>query len=283
MCAPHVFYHQTWDTIQVEEEANMPLAPDEKTQVSSAVLNDQRLCTFKSFLTHRLGVSGDHVQHLGISPAVHGMLIHDVMARFWQGVRTHQALCRLTTQDMRQLITTLIDNSPCLAEQAKLDINIERDLVKDLLVQWLEEEKTWPPFEVMATEAPIQYRIGQLMFKLRLDRVDQTAEGAVRIVDYKTGQVRAAELDPNDLNSVQMPLYACAWPNVSQLTLIQIKAGQLKAHHKAIDNDDKRFWLKALEMLAESYVTGVVQVKPQNTQVCNLCQMQSVCRIGEHQ
>jgi ATP-dependent helicase/nuclease subunit B len=65
------------------------------------------------------------------------------------------------------------------------------------------------PFRVQAVEQRAAFAVGPLTFDVRIDRVDELADGTLVIIDYKTGE-RATSADwfGARLRDAQVPLYA---------------------------------------------------------------------------
>ncbi|HVJ29779.1 MAG TPA: PD-(D/E)XK nuclease family protein, partial [Gammaproteobacteria bacterium] len=68
---------------------------------------------------------------------------------------------------------------------------------------------TRAPFRVRAVEQRASVTIGPLTFDVRIDRVDELADGTLAIIDYKTNErATSAEWFGPRLRDAQVPLYA---------------------------------------------------------------------------
>jgi DNA helicase-2/ATP-dependent DNA helicase PcrA len=64
--------------------------------------------------------------------------------------------------------------------------------------------------KVVAVERPFAYQLGELTIRGRMDRVDETPDGAV-VIDYKSSAVsEQAKADERARNSLQLQVYAMA-------------------------------------------------------------------------
>src|SRR5208337_3037116 len=63
--------------------------------------------------------------------------------------------------------------------------------LRALVIAWLALERERAPFAVREVEAQRSIELGQLTFRLRLDRVDALAGGGLAILDYKSGRVES--------------------------------------------------------------------------------------------
>ncbi|MDH5552706.1 MAG: PD-(D/E)XK nuclease family protein, partial [Nitrosomonas sp.] len=57
-----------------------------------SVIKDFAACPFRAMAKHRLGVESLVVPHVGLNALERGMLIHDVLAKIWQQLKTKSAL-----------------------------------------------------------------------------------------------------------------------------------------------------------------------------------------------
>ena len=75
----------------------------------------------------------------------------------------------------------------------------------------LRAEARRAPFRVRAVEQESVVTLGPLTFNVRIDRIDELADGTIAIIDYKTGE-RATSADwfGERLRDAQVPLYADA-------------------------------------------------------------------------
>jgi ATP-dependent helicase/nuclease subunit B len=86
---------------------------------------------------------------------------------------------------------------------------LELEQLQRVLRALLREEAGRAPFVVRAAEQEAVIALGPLTFNVRVDRIDELADGTVAIVDYKTGE-RATGSDwfGERLRDAQVPLYA---------------------------------------------------------------------------
>jgi RecB family exonuclease len=87
--------------------------------------------------------------------------------------------------------------------------DLEAEQLERVLGALLRAEALRAPFRVQAVEQRAVFAVGPLTFDVRIDRVDELADGTLAIIDYKTGE-RATGADwfwPR-LRDAQVPLYA---------------------------------------------------------------------------
>jgi len=146
-----------------------------------------------------------------------GSFIHELLEKAWRGLAepTRAGLQRwLQGPHAEQTLATWGTQleAELLAEYPAEIAALVSEWGQQTVYQWLvyEAERALD-FRCIAAEEQAQYDFGPLSLSLRLDRIDQLADGRYVLVDYKTGQ--SAELPlkkwlrprPVDL---QLPLYA---------------------------------------------------------------------------
>ena len=93
---------------------------------------------------------------------------------------------------------------------------IEQERQCALIHQWLETEKTRAPFTVVAIEETYSTEFEGITLTIRIDRVDQLADGRFLIIDYKTGESSVNAWKGERPKEPQLPLYALVYPYLQQ-------------------------------------------------------------------
>src|SRR5690554_341004 len=83
---------------------------------------------------------------------------------------------------------------------------LEKERLVRLLTLWLEQEKTRPPFKVIAVEEAQDIVFSGLQLKLRIDRIDQLESGDLLLIDYKTGSPKMKSWLSERPDEPQLPL-----------------------------------------------------------------------------
>jgi RecB family exonuclease len=170
---------------------------------------------------------------------------------------------------------------------------------------WLDYERRRGDFSVLAAEDKRELALGPLRLKVRLDRVDETADGARIVIDYKTGKPSLAALLGARPDEPQLPLYlVAAEPDAAALAFARVSAGEMKFVGLARDAEllegaktpaDARksgaeaswdaqlaFWRAELERLAAQFAEGRAEVDPKKQlNTCRGCGVQPFCRVYE--
>jgi ATP-dependent helicase/nuclease subunit B len=294
--------------------------PREQSAGGSDVLQLQAACPFRAFATKRLGAGELNRSDWGLTAGERGELLHKVLQAIWspESGRLHtldDLLAAKRNEHLRQIVDEAIatvfaneldpigDEDPWL--HAYLDS--ERRRLSKLIVEWLALEATRFPFEVIACEEKLKdVSVGGLKLRLRADRIDEVADYARVLIDYKTGsEVSTADWNPPRPTQPQLPLYA-AFGNVEDVrgvVFARIRAGdtcfigkvadaktQLLPDVKATSalvkypySDKVRDeWSEALLNLAQDFLFGEAAVDPKDgRKTCEHCQLPGLCRVAE--
>ncbi|HET9099680.1 MAG TPA: PD-(D/E)XK nuclease family protein, partial [Acidobacteriaceae bacterium] len=297
-----------------------PAIPFQGTQVRSGVtfLKDQAACPFRAFAEIRLAAEPIEKSDTGLAAAAQGTILHDVLQRFWDEMKSQKRLLESSEDECREILRTHIghalrrfrEHAEESWQRALLDI--EADRLEHRLMDWLQVEKLRPDFTVVAMESELeQVRLGAVELRCRIDRIDQVEQGIV-LLDYKTGSVDSKACDGERPDEPQLPAYAVLrhdaagdetplagiafaglHPRKVDLTVVSSVAGAFPANPGARSNPRETMspegmqqlqqeWRTTLTRLAEDFVSGVVVVDPKNgRETCRYCPQGLLCRIRE--
>lgn len=184
----------------------------------TGVLQQQARCPFDAFATFRLGARQPTAPSLGLSPADKGSAVHNVMAKIWELLLDHEGL-RAHADRLGELVEEAVETVfRDLRGNARLELGerylaLEKARVRQLTEQFLRLELQREPFRVAGIEEELLRDFAGLTFRLRMDRVDQTAAGHYLIIDYKTGNaVHVNRWLGERPDEPQLPLYALCYP-----------------------------------------------------------------------
>jgi DNA helicase-2/ATP-dependent DNA helicase PcrA len=131
----------------------------------------------------------------------YGGSMHRVLKTYFESVQQERAL------SSEELIDLFRDDFA----QAVIDDPYQRELYEQQaiqqLVDFLKVVSRTPLLKVLHTEEHFEIRVGEATVAGRIDRIDDLGNGAVAIVDYKTGKPRTQE-DADE--SLQLSIYAIA-------------------------------------------------------------------------
>lgn len=219
-----------------EDFSQIPLAAANAAGGSS-VLTFQSQCPFKAFATARMGAQGWEPAQAGLTPAVRGKLLHEVLHSVWAGapagIRTHAELAAKTDLQgfvaehvgrvMREHVPTGVRE-----QMPQRYLDLEEMRLTALVTEWLEFERERIPFNVARTELDVTRAIAGLTLKLRLDRIDRLSDGSLLVIDYKTGDVSPKMWEMPRPDDVQLPLYTGFGLDGQLRTELQRESGNAK-------------------------------------------------------
>src|SRR5581483_11146129 len=229
-----------------------------------------------------------------------GTLVHSTLERFWQEVRTQEALRRRT--DIPDVIREAARSAIARLEARRgaplpeRFAQLERRRLEQLAAEWLEIEKQREPFEVMQPEGEQEAEVGGIRFRLKIDRVDRLRDGSDVIVDYKTSRPSVSEWDGDRPDAPQLPLYSVVHTQhpLAGVAFAVLKPGEMKyrgvVQRQEIIPGTQRTeieprvaeWRVVLEKLAADFRSGIATADPKNiAQSCRYCHLAGFCRISD--
>ncbi|MDQ6965604.1 MAG: PD-(D/E)XK nuclease family protein, partial [Mariprofundaceae bacterium] len=188
--------------IEVEtfnDAPDVPMLAGERVEGGSGIVKNQSACAFRAFAVHRLGLAPLETPEPGIDAAAKGSLIHMALEYIWTHLASQEDLLALDDVSEAALIGAAISHA--LGPHAPGGLRrplpdslrvFERERMRRVLTEWLQQERVRPSFRVESCEKPYQLRLpeaGSVSFPVHLkaDRMDRDVEGRKFLIDYKTG------------------------------------------------------------------------------------------------
>jgi RecB family exonuclease len=282
-------------------------SPPYRVKGGTYLLKAQAACPFRAYANYRMRVDALEIPVEGIDMRVRGSLLHLLLQRFWEEVRTQEELLNLDTGRTRAILTGLCD---AILEgnrngyvPGKLRTLEQERLVK-LALDWLEIERKRLPFKVLSVEEREELQVGALKVTAIADRVDEILpDGGMVLLDYKTGSVSLSDIVGETLLEPQLPVYTLYGRHQPALGvgIAQVRAGECRlkgilATDEDVNNPEEPLkmmnmeewnqlreqWRARLESLAVDIVEGRADVAPAREQVCNFCELYPLCRIKDN-
>jgi len=276
----------------------------------TAVFRDQAACPFRAFARVRLGAETLAEPESGLDDSTRGRLLHGVLARVWQALKTHAALCAYPPQELQTLVRAHVTAQLAHEARTRPDTfsarftDIEQRRLEALVQDWLALEKQRAPFTVAATEQPAEIVLGGLRIQAVIDRLDTLADGSRAVIDYKTGRWKPDPWTGARPDEPQLPLYSLACAPVSAVLFARLRRGEMGftgvARHdrwvpgvRAFDTTRdmaaygswdglQHAWREALEALGQSFRRGEAAVDPKyRLKTCEHCGLTPLCRVHE--
>jgi len=292
--------------------------PPRNAHGGASTLTAQSQCAFKAFATARLDAEIWGPAEAGLTAKERGQLLHEVLHSVWagppRGIRSHAELVALP--DLRAFVADHVRGAiqtamPLRARDSMPPryLALEETRLLNLVIEWLEFERTRVPFTVLDTEQKTSVSVAGLPLRLRLDRIDRLIDNSLFVIDYKSGNPTPNSWDLPRPDDVQLPLYSnfaiSAEANeIGGLVFAKVRAGEpefagkvrnakatlradLRANtnlvKKPLDSDQLSEWKQYIEDLALAFLAGRSAVNPRDyPDTCEYCSLQVLCRIGEN-
>lgn len=279
----------------------------------SSILKNQALCPFRAFASNRLGADGLATPADGISPMLHGSLMHKVLEYFWKETRTLDNLLALDAESLDARIQHHV--SQVVSEERGLNYRpefrgVEGKRLARLALAYLEQEKDREPFEVIGFEKEILQDVEGQSIRLVIDRVDRLESGLEAIIDYKTGKVDPKKWFGERPEDPQLPLYAISAENTPAAVAFAVIRDAECVYRGVVtqtgifpglpptrrsSNEDLieagldmpatiDTWRQVLHQLMAGFLAGDAAIDPKNgSKTCDssYCDLQPLCRINE--
>jgi ATP-dependent helicase/nuclease subunit B len=272
------------------------------------VLELQSRCPFRAFAELRLHAQPLEEPQAGVDRRLRGQVLHRALERFWSGLGSQAALLALSAEACERRVADAVEEAlaqvspPTTGPRA---LGLEGDWQRRAIGQLLALERARGPFTVTETERELTGRIGGLELRLRVDRVDE-AEGALVVIDYKSGATRGAPWRGARMDAPQLPLYAVLHPRrPAAIALAETGSGGarfLGVGDEAVDiegvlpaerfplteDKEKGFgwraiterWWAWLDALANDHAAGRAVVDPKlAADTCRHCHLGALCRV----
>jgi len=300
----------------VDDDLAPPIPDGTAIRGGAGVLDAQGDCPFKAVSRFRLRADPWPSPVDGFSALERGILVHAAVAAFWRDVREHATLVSLPEHELARRIDAAVTAAvECIsiARRSRLPPVVaagEASRLARIVGSWLVDfERPRPPFTVIEVEASRPLALAGLQLSLRLDRLDELADGGIAIIDYKTGKVASppqwfdprpvepqlglywlsqqgfdparpvralayAQLRPGEMKAVGLAGDATAWPQLSESSDLRrsdlVDWAAVEAH-----------WRRSLTALAVEVREGRAPVAPRDVvRTCRECGLQALCRIG---
>ncbi len=301
------------DKPQIDELKSPGVLMHGTARGGSSILKHQALCPFRAFASNRLGADGMETPADGISPMLHGSLVHSVLEYFWKETKTQAALLALGEDALGERVrkhVTHVTSQERGLQQRPAFREVEAARVYRHVMEFLKLDMQRDAFEVTGFEKEILPEIEGQPIRLIIDRVDSLPSGEEIIIDYKTGKVEPKKWFGERPEDPQLPLYAiaakeppaavvfgiiredgCSFngvvtqqgllpdlpPKETSRTRELVEAGQNMP--ETIQN-----WRQTLHHLMADFLAGNAAIDPKGgTRICenSYCELQSLCRVDE--
>lgn len=272
------------------------------------LFKDQAECPFRSFAKHRLQTQTAEFPELDFAHRERGVMVHQALEYFWKETRTLKELVNLSEQNklpgkIESAVNKAMRQQDTWMTRQTRFIELEKNRIVDLILQWLRIEMERTEFEVIDQEKTISLSVSGISFNLRIDRIDKTPAGKYFLIDYKTGNIQTGDWFSDRIKEPQLPLYALQQspsailfgqvkkgklrfqgvidPAVQDTGLTPIKLKKITELTECTDWDELlNYWKRKLTALADQFLSGNTEVDPvDGIPTCRNCGLQTLCRV----
>jgi ATP-dependent helicase/nuclease subunit B len=311
-----------WETLHnqianweyLEDHQAPRLNSSKPQQGGTGLLKAQAQCPFKAFAEYRLGLAAQATLNLpkpGLSARERGELLHRLLEKLWQQLSSQAILQTYSATQLAYLLDEILSIELLNIQKKRphlwqaVFIQLEKQRCHKQLKRWLEKEKARPPFQIMQVEDKQTLKLGDLLLRLRIDRIDRLADGSLLLVDYKTSETLSCHDWLGERpNAPQLPLYSLVYAEkVQALAFAQLSAKQGGKWIGLSQNDTQipgilplaKFrsdlssshwstllstWHTHLSQLVQQFQTGYALVDPkEGEKTCRYCTRSVFCRI----
>jgi hypothetical protein len=173
------------------------------------MLGRQARCPIRAFCQDRLGARQLEPLAFGVSPRLRGIAAHDAVEQLLQDLPQQASFATKGEAIAPSIAHALARVFGRTRHQLAALYELESEHLQAVLNALLQAELKRGPFRVRAVEQRATATVGPLTLHVRIDRIDELADGSVAVLDYKTSE-RASSADwfRARLRDAQVPLYA---------------------------------------------------------------------------
>ncbi|MEK6211796.1 MAG: PD-(D/E)XK nuclease family protein [Pseudomonadota bacterium] len=284
-----IFAARRSETVQ---DGQAPALATRTPRGGTRILSDQAACPFRAFARHRLAAEGLEEPVAGLDARARGLLLHTLMKELWSELKGSQGIQGDCGPAIERAAAAAV-------REAKLEepfAALERKRLAKLAREWLEVERSRPPFEVVAMEEKRKLAVAGLELNGRIDRMDKLEAGGHVLIDYKGGATSRKDWLGERPEEPQLPVYAVnAKEDVAAVAFAKLKTGDLRfsgyAREKGLLPKVELYrdweglivgWRNELDALGKGFASGDARVDPKKLlQTCRNCDLQPLCRVYE--
>ena len=205
------------EAVTLKHDPVPPVSATENVAGGAATLQRQLHEPFGAFALGRLGVSVLRPIEPGLSPLLRGNLIHAAAYHLYREQPAQADVKGWPASELDERIDAAVHRAFARYERdtdRKLRelFLLERQRVSGLLRELVQADLQRDPWSIDALEQATDLVLAGVRLRLRIDRIDRLTDGAVAILDYKTGSRRKLLDRDGEPTDAQLVVYAIAAP-----------------------------------------------------------------------
>ena len=230
-------------TVETIHDHRGPPCDDAALTGGTYLFTLQAACPFKAFAELRLGARVPDEAAPGLDALDRGNLVHRILERVWEQLRSHEGLLSETENELENLVrlrvsTEILNQLGDRALRNPRFVEIEQARLEGIIGNWLRLEMQRSPFTVLEQEKLQRATVGGIEVSIRADRVDRLDNEEIVIIDYKTGACSPTGWEGSRPDEPQLPIYAVATDDhVAGVVFGRITAGKVEFRGLAKSTD----------------------------------------------
>lgn len=205
-----------------------------------------------AFIQGRMRARRIYPQAIGISPPMRGNILHDALYNLYLDLPDDSVIRGWTGAKLETRIATAVEfalarherNADRVLQQL---LALERARVASLLRQFVAIDAERGCFKVAGVEGRFEFVAGNVRLPLRFDRIDAFDDDSIAILDYKSGAKKMLVNRNNEVQELQLFVYACATDaNVSALALVNIDSREITFEGAGRSYTTEQIWPELL-------------------------------------
>jgi RecB family exonuclease len=238
----------------------------------------------------------------GIDSRLRGRLLHSLCESLWRELSGQVQLHAMTSAQRASCIerhwqAALADVGTQVRDRVDARV-LERERLRStqLVTRLLELEAARAPFRIAALEQELNIDWAGATLRMRVDRVDELADGSRLLIDYKSGRADSMQLDAPQPRPLQLAAYAAALAAqgaaVQGVALLSLHPAALGFSGRSQEQEgaprgvkslpdwgpQTAHWREVVEQLLRAHLDGDARVQPAPG-ACRYCHLPTLCRI----
>jgi len=238
------YYQNTKANIITIEETLPKVEKLEKLKGGVSTIQLYSQDPFSSFANGRLKIAQPTTYSYGLTPLMRGTLIHNAIATLFSERPSSLDLKQWTKDQKKKNVSIAIDSSYKkisdyfkgeLAESIKFHEKKKSEIILNSLIDFFVNQSD---HTIHSIEENMNFTHANLILNLKVDRINQSLDGKLHIIDFKTGKKIKILDNKGNIKSSQLFAYAAAMKtNIESISYIFLSQDEI-SEEIIIDQDD---------------------------------------------
>ena len=250
----------------------------EKIAGGSKTIQRQHENPVSAFLHGRLGIKTIYPQAVGLPASLRGYIIHQALFKLYIDLPSKNSICTWDNKELKARITSAV-NFAFFSQEKNADsllrglLKYERLRVGKILNRIIQTDLTRPNFKIASVEENFELVHENIKLSLRFDRIDSFDDGTIEILDYKTGTKKRLLNKNNDVEDLQLFVYAMATKlTATSLAFVNIDSRETAFDGVGLNYENDINWFELLNniksdisIILKNLSKGDIRINPNQT------------------